>query len=54
MKQLNDKKLLELIKTDVKGFNAYREEYPNQEINFKDAYLFVSGKTFLKDYQTDL
>ena len=39
MKQLNNKELLELIKTDVEKFNNYRAEYPNQKIDFSGANL---------------
>jgi len=46
MEKLNDKELLQLIKTDVKGFNAYREEYPNQKIDFSDDNLY---KAYLED-----
>ena len=39
MKQFNNKELLQLIKTDVKGFDKYRAEYKDQKINFRDANL---------------
>ena len=37
IKKLNNKQLLELIKTDVEAFNDYREKYPDQKINFERA-----------------
>jgi len=43
MNELNNKQLLELIKTDVEGFNAYRKEYPNQEIDFSGANLYKAN-----------
>ena len=39
MNKLNDKELLELLKTDVQAFNVYREECPNQNIDFSDSDL---------------
>jgi len=39
MNKLNNKELLELLKTDVKTFNLYREEYADQEIDFSNANL---------------
>ena len=34
MEKMNDKQLLELLKNDVNKFNQYREENPQQEIDF--------------------
>ena len=34
MKKLTNKDLANLLKNDVKSFNAYREKYPNQKIDF--------------------
>ena len=39
MNKLNNQELLELLKTDVKSFNVYREEYADQEIDFSNANL---------------
>ena len=43
MNQLNNKQLLELIKNDVEGFNAYRSEYTDQEIDFENANLYKAN-----------
>ena len=43
MNQLNNKQLLELIKNDVKEFNAYRSEYTDQEIDFENANLYKAN-----------
>jgi uncharacterized protein YjbI with pentapeptide repeats len=37
--KLNNKELLELIKTDIKAFNSYKEKYHWQKINFSNANL---------------
>ena len=39
MSELNNQELLELLKTDVKAFNDYREYYHNQIIDFYNANL---------------
>lgn len=46
MNKLNNQELLELLKTDVKAFNDYREYYPNQEIDFSGADLKQVWDTF--------
>ena len=37
MINLNKIELTDLLKSDVSAFNAYREKYPEQEINFNRA-----------------
>jgi len=39
MKNLDKVELTELLRSDVSAFNAYREKYPKQEINFYNADL---------------
>tara|TARA_R100000406_G_scaffold61303_2_gene42631 strand:+ start:2726 stop:3388 length:663 start_codon:yes stop_codon:yes gene_type:complete len=39
VKKLNNQELLELLKKDVNAFNDYRENYPNQIIDFCNANL---------------
>jgi|DEB0MinimDraft_10_1074344.scaffolds.fasta_scaffold352824_2 uncharacterized protein YjbI with pentapeptide repeats len=45
MNKLNNKELLELLKTDVKTFNLYREEYADQEIDFSNANISWANLT---------
>ena len=39
MEKMSNDQLLELIKTDVKKFNEYRKENPEQEIDFSHVDL---------------
>lgn len=46
MKKMNDDQLLELLKTSVNGFNEYRQEYPDQKIDF--SYRNLKGVNFFR------
>jgi uncharacterized protein YjbI with pentapeptide repeats len=44
MKKLTNVDLANLLKNDVKSFNAYREKYPNQKIDFTKLDNFINFK----------
>jgi uncharacterized protein YjbI with pentapeptide repeats len=44
MKKLTNVDLANLLKNDVKSFNAYREKYPNQKIDFTKLDDFINFK----------